>query len=711
MSAITDYIKKKVENGDLKSALENTLEYFKQQDNVEMVNELTVLTGQLKTSNREFLSGMRTREINESEIARINFALLNIIDSKVEFYKESNDQYDSTNHIKKFVTLTSNLKVNGTNLIEYVPKTYTQSIDNHIKHTKLWADSIVFRDLMKEKSTLQTYIDLDYFVVPKSLHVEEEEAIKINLLSIFNYTQKHILLLGQPGSGKTTTMKRLVHFTTDQPLREELEKFQYPLVIRLREWNDFEHKSLFIEILNIYNLEVKDPTTFHHAIRNSPTLVFLCHFIDRLQILLIIDGLDELRNDLKRKLLLEIKMLSDRLSHSRIIITSRPGENPQIGSKFKEFEICPLDNKQIEQFIYKWLGQSPKSKKLKEQILNSPFSDTITRPLTLSHLCALHERNNRIPSKPKLIYKKIINLLIEEWDDQRGVDRVSKYSDFESDRKHDFLSYLAFIITTKIKKVVFSKRELSDAYKAICLNFGLPIDEVKIVVKELESHTGIFIQSGYEKYEFAHKSIQEYLTADYIVKLPLFPKHETLMTIPTELALATAISPNPTQYFSSLIYSRLLNKKLSINFLDVFFNRLKLEKTDFRVDYFLGISFLSLFSWLMFNSVKSSKDTAKFNKVINLFHNFENAFPILHQSIEMVLEYYVRIPAEEELDKLYLSETCNALSMNRYEASLMCNFRRFDRISLIKQIKPRDLDNEFSSPKYLIIIEKEILNQ
>ena len=125
---------------------------------------------------------------------------------------------------------------------------------------------------------------------------------------------------------------------------------------------------------------------------------------------------------------------------------------------------------------------------------------------------------------------------------------------------------MSYVLTISYNRTVFDSNTLKEIYEEIRGNFNLPKSESKSVVNELETHTGIIIQSGYGKYEFAHKSIQEYLAAEYIVKLPGFPTHNKLINFPSEIALATAISSNPTIYFSSFIFNYLLNSMEKLNF-------------------------------------------------------------------------------------------------------------------------------------------------
>ena len=44
---------------------------------------------------------------------------------------------------------------------------------------------------------------------------------------------------------------------------------------------------------------------------------------------------------------------------------------------------------------------------------------------------------------------KIVNLLLEEWDEQRGIKRLSNYSSFEIDRKLEFLCRISYELTVE----------------------------------------------------------------------------------------------------------------------------------------------------------------------------------------------------------------------------------------------------------------------
>lgn len=110
------------------------------------------------------------------------------------------------------------------------------SLNAHVQKIKNWSSEINFKDLQSSKSITNTFINLDMYVYPRVNRMEEDEKIlKIPLNKIFNTSNRHYIVLGQPGAGKTTSIK---HFCQSIFFNEtEISKFRYPLVIKLRDCN------------------------------------------------------------------------------------------------------------------------------------------------------------------------------------------------------------------------------------------------------------------------------------------------------------------------------------------------------------------------------------------------------------------------------------------------------------------------------------------
>ncbi|MBK6571028.1 MAG: hypothetical protein IPG21_00845 [Saprospiraceae bacterium] len=118
----------------------------------------------------------------------------------------------------------------------------------------------------------------------------------------------------------------------------------------------------------------------------------------------------------------------------------------------------------------------------------------------------------------------------------------------------DFLSRFAYELTIVVNNSKFDSDILQSIYKTIAIEFELPLDDSRFVVNEIESHSGLIIQTGYNDFEFAHKSLQEFLVADYLAKQPeIIDVVEIIKMIPNEIAIMVAISSNSNLSFYKLI--------------------------------------------------------------------------------------------------------------------------------------------------------------
>lgn len=523
---------------------------------------------------------------------------------------------------------TSFLKKNFNKLLSK-EKDIHDSLNEHIQKVKNWSNEITFKDLKSSKVINQVFIELDMYVYPRRIRIEESERIlKVPLSKIFEIEKKHLLILGQPGAGKTTSMKFLCQSIFFDETKT-FEKYKYPVLIKLRDLNNpvnSKNKAgILIEyIFNLFGLsiDVKENQSEEEIIRTKEKLVQ--YLLNKLNVLLIIEGFDELSYKKHREIILhEIRELANFLEKSRIIITSRTSDFNYNFENIVPFELCPLNDDQIKSFAYKWLIDEEKVTSFLSEVYKSPFMDAAVRPLTIAHLCAIYERVGKIPEKPKTVYKKIVNLLLEEWDEQRNIKRISRYANFEIDRKFDFLTSVAYHLTVNNRKAIFSKSTLENLYFKIYNDFDLERKDSKNVMEELETHTGLFVQAGYELYEFAHKSLQEYLTAEYIVKLPTIPENlNIIVNIPNELAITISISSNPSFYFTELIQKRFKNLNLSFQFYQTFLTRLMIEKPDFNKTNLVGVAAFQLYSMYLIKN--KSMNQLKFFIEDDLVSEFEN---------------------------------------------------------------------------------------
>ena len=462
------------------------------------------------------------------------------------------------------------------------------ALQQHIEEIKHWCAQIKFSDLRGAKSVLQVYVELDTYLMPLNIHEDTLERNQTEpLLDAIKAGSQHCVLLGTAGAGKTTSVQKICAEFFRQG--KVFGTHNFPVLIKLREISgESEPSPVLTALRNALSLHVRftlegqdDDREFSHSVERK----LLTNYLDDLNAVILLDGFDELATEeLRERVMQEISFLTESLRHSRIIVTSRSSDFRYKLASVQKFEIAPLTPAQVAKFAERWLQSAPKAEDFLKKIFSSPFADTTIRPLTIAHLCAIYERIQDIPEKPKSVYRRIVQLLLEDWDSQRQIKRPSAYAKFDHDRKFDFLAHLAFFLTVELKQLRFSTSSLKEAYAKIHRDHGLPASQAVQVTGELESHSGLIIESGHGYFEFAHKSIQEYLAADYIVRLPSLELLEgNISLLPNELAIATSLSSRPSAFLAELFLKVIDLERESSPWLSTFLVRLGLEKPDLHV--------------------------------------------------------------------------------------------------------------------------------
>lgn len=476
----------------------------------------------------------------------------------------------------------------------------------HLTEVAGWSENIPLYELGGIKKTDLSTVELQISIPRKFRKVShnKETQDEISLLKDL----RHHFLLGDPGAGKTTTLKRLARKILFESPYSDDDILQYPIVIRLREID--KNISLYNVIAKILGLSVEIRETertfgqkiIEYYISDKPIESVIIEILNTSSPLLLLDGFDEIKSENIELFSKEIKKLSYQLNNCKMIVSCRSGGYYRQFGAFNVIEICPLDNHQIEEVANKWADEP---ERFLTYLNATPYYDLANRPLFLINLIVLFNRYNYLPEQPSQVYKKIVNILLEKWDEDKGVKRRSRYSNFDVDRKREFLSSLSYYLTFVIRTNIFSTELLIQAYKEICQSFNLPEKEATKVAQEIETHTGIIIESFSDQFEFSHLSIQEYLCADYILRAPIPESTSSyLKEIPEVIAITVALSSKPTDWLCVLLSCA----DVSINYIP-FIKRLTIERPFFRPANELGFALMKMIFSL--KDEKHSEDLIK----------------------------------------------------------------------------------------------------
>jgi hypothetical protein len=294
----------------------------------------------------------------------------------------------------------------------------------------------------------------------------------------------------------------------------------------------------------------------------------------------LLDGLDEVRPELRKRTEIALVQLARKCDRARIRLTCRSGDYSGLLEGFDSLELCPLDELQQAEIIKRWCASPAQFHAALSQL---SFRDLASRPLFLCELIVLFEKSGFLPQQPAAVYRRIVLLALEERDRNKRVERHSRYSGFDPSRKFEFLASLAFHLTYNTERKFFTSETFGSAYELIRHEFDLPAGEGKQVFAELETHTGIIVEAGFDRYEFSHLSLQEFLTADYLVRDRLTDEtSRQMIRNPAPLAISVAMSSNPSQRLAAILLSPARNKDLGSLNLESFFSRVTQERAVFR---------------------------------------------------------------------------------------------------------------------------------
>lgn len=395
--------------------------------------------------------------------------------------------------------------------------------------------------------------------------------------------EHHITVLGDPGAGKTTTLRRLARYVTQAPEQATGDDFRFVVLVVCRD-ERFDKESLFQVVGSKVGLsdslaeDLDDPRTWLYKLLDAGAL-------------LIIDGLDEVpgaqRVDLERA----ITELGRHLSRGRIIVSCRSADYMPLEG-FQIAEILPLSDNQIREMTAALLEDGD-VEAFHAQLRKSHQSsvDLANRPLFLGQLIQIYNAQGTIPQRATDLQEAIVRLIIQEWDEQRRVHRASEYAQFIPTQKQRFLSDLALDLLRN-DLITFSEADLAGAYERLAERYGLPKGEARKVARELESHTGLLVHVG-THYEYSHLSLQEYLAADSLVRGGP-AAIEAWWRYPAVVAVATALSSDATAWFKELTRRFPRPQQIDKRAVHSYLRRIAQESPRFTRDKELGHELLEM---------------------------------------------------------------------------------------------------------------------
>lgn len=337
-----------------------------------------------------------------------------------------------------------------------------------------------------------------------------------------------LMILGKPGAGKTTFLKHLAIQCMEGCFKPKL----VPFLVTLKDFAEAPAQPTLLEhldqLLDSYGVElntkvkVKALTTTH----SKPPLAIEL-FVKQGRALILLDGLDEVRQSDSSRVLQQIQSFANQFHKNQFIITCRIAARNYTFEQFTEVEVADFDSEQIKAFATKWFQAKQdlvKAETFMDRLKQDKgIRELATRPILLTLLCLVFEELGTFPANRSELYKEGLDVLLKKWDVKRNIERDQAYKKLSLKRKEDLLSQIA-IDTFYPGNYFFKQKEVEREINDYIRNLpGANIEEEALqldseaVLKSIEAQHGLLVERARGIYSFSHLTFHEYFTARKLV--------------------------------------------------------------------------------------------------------------------------------------------------------------------------------------------------
>jgi predicted NACHT family NTPase len=316
--------------------------------------------------------------------------------------------------------------------------------------------------------------------------------------SVANENQ-YLMVLGSPGAGKSVYLRRI----GVEALKADRGVYQHrciPVMLELKRFNS--DKVDFIQTI------ADEFTSF--GFPSSPD--FAVRALEQGKLLVLLDGLDEVPTPNFNSVVDSIQNFVNRYDQNRYIASCRIASHRSTWTRFRDITIVDFDDDQIHQFIRNWFSseldrQTRTAERFWENLSdpkNAAAKELAQKRLILTFLCLVYDRTQNLPSNRAILYRKALDILLEEWAAEKRIMYDQIYQGLNVDLEKVLLSEIAYSGFVK-DQVFFIEQELVNQIKLFLAD---TVDKPayldgRAVLNAISEQQGVLIERAEGIYSFS----------------------------------------------------------------------------------------------------------------------------------------------------------------------------------------------------------------
>jgi hypothetical protein len=400
---------------------------------------------------------------------------------------------------------------------------------------------------LREQGTLDG-TELEDAELARLLRTYLDQSLQPMLEVLADPSQRKLVVLGDPGSGKSLLLQYLV-LAWAEANDLHLGDAPLPLLIELRDYASRRAKGEVNGILDYLSRAESlrcrlDPEALEHWLRHHRTQM-------------LFDGLDEVFDpELRQEVTTSIHRFADDYPAAQIVVSSR-----LIGFRherwrqegFRPFMLQELDQEQTDLFLRRWhqLAYDDHSKgerkraSLLQAIRQSPAIQQLAGNPLLLTLMAILNRSQELPRDRGELYSQCARLLLHQWKTEQAFEASPELAQAQLDGK-DKLGLMKRIASTvqagtdgaagnlvNLIEESQLERTLSEGLQGMP---GLRPDRAaRALIEQLRGRNFMLCFMGGGNYAFVHRTFLEYFCAEAIVDRFQVEQTLTLDALKTEI--------------------------------------------------------------------------------------------------------------------------------------------------------------------------------